>query len=64
MTREEHLIYSRLSRRRFMGATAAGTFSALVGREPGLVRRQTKKPPSADAIIEASRALKAHPIPA
>ena len=36
-----------------MGATAAATLSALVGREPALVRRQTKgkKPPTADAVI-------------
>ena len=37
MTREETLIYRRLTRRGFMGATAAGTLSALVGREPALV---------------------------
>jgi len=53
MTREENLIYSRVSRRDFMGTTAAATLSALVGREPALVRRQTKsqKAPTADAVI-------------
>jgi hypothetical protein len=53
MTREEEFIYRRVSRRGFMGATAAGTLSALVGREPTLVRRQTpaRKPATADAVI-------------
>ena len=53
MSREEELVYARLSRRGFMGATAAATLSALVGREPVLVHGQTtgKKPPTADAVI-------------
>ena len=51
MTPEEALIYERLSRRGFMGATAAATLSALVGREPTLVRQQPKTPPTADAVI-------------
>ena len=53
MTREEDLIYARLSRRDFMETTAAATLSALVGREPALVRTQTKgqKAPTADAVI-------------
>src|SRR5436309_10792809 len=40
MTSEERLIYSRVSRREFMGATTAATLSALVGREPRLVRAE------------------------
>src|SRR5882672_5096497 len=51
MTPEETLIYQKLTRRGFLGATAAGTLSALVGREPELVRSQAKKPPTADAVI-------------
>jgi Protein of unknown function (DUF1501) len=53
MTKDERQIYSRLKRRRFMGATAAGTLAALAGREPQLVRAQTQpaRPSTADAII-------------
>src|SRR5580765_4446660 len=51
MTPEERLIYRQVSRRGFLGTTAAGTLSALVGREPELVRRQAKTPPTADAVI-------------
>ncbi len=51
MTREEDLIYKRVSRRGFMGATAAGTLSALVGRAPALVRQAPPKPATADAMI-------------
>src|SRR6186997_719092 len=53
MTKEEQLIYSRISRRGFMGATAGATLSALVGREPHLEFRQARsaKAPTADAII-------------
>jgi uncharacterized protein (DUF1501 family) len=53
LTHEERYIYSRLSRRGFMGATAAGTLGALVGREPQLVRAQAKAPSqaTADAVI-------------
>ena len=38
LTREERSIYAQVSRRGFMGATAAATLSALAGREPRLVR--------------------------
>src|SRR5436190_9589186 len=51
MTRDETFIYRRLSRRRFMGATAAGTLSALGGRAPTLAFQAPKKPPTADAVI-------------
>src|SRR3954467_12555483 len=51
MTREEQFVYRRLSRRGFMGATAAGTLSALVGRAPALAFQAPAKPPTADAII-------------
>jgi hypothetical protein len=53
MTKEERHIYSRVSRRGFMGATAAGTLAALAGREPQLVCAQTPpaRPATADAII-------------
>src|SRR3954470_9069895 len=51
MTREEQLIYKRVSRRGFMGATAAGTLSALVGRAPTLVRQAPRTPATADAMI-------------
>ena len=52
MNRDEQLIYRSLSRRQFLGATAAGTLAALAGREPELVRAQA--PPAkatADAVI-------------
>ncbi len=50
MTREEQLISARISRRGFMGATAAATLGALVGRDPQILRAA---PPEAkaDAII-------------
>src|SRR3954452_17187682 len=51
MTRDEALIYHRLSRRGFMGATAVGTLSALVGRAPALAFEPPAKPPTADAVI-------------
>ena len=52
MTAEERLIYSRVSRREFMGATAAATLSALVGREPRLVHAEaTPGKATADAVI-------------
>jgi hypothetical protein len=53
LSREEQRIYSRLTRRGFMGATAAGTLGALLGREPQLVRAQGTPPAqvSADAVI-------------
>ncbi len=52
LSKEERQIYSRISRRRFMGATAAGTLAALTGREPAIVRAQGAAPrASADAVI-------------
>src|SRR3982751_719239 len=51
MTREEQFVYRRLSRRGFMGATAVGTLSALVGRAPALAFEPPAKPPTADAVI-------------
>src|SRR5262245_34278354 len=53
MTEEERLIYSRVSRRGFMGATAGATLAALAGREPRLVRAAQAPTirPTADAII-------------
>jgi uncharacterized protein (DUF1501 family) len=51
-TREERRIYSSLSRRGFMGATAAATLGALLGREPErLQARQTPPKATADAVI-------------
>ena len=45
LTAEERRIYSRVSRRGFMGATAGATLAALAGREPALVRAaQTTTP--------------------
>jgi hypothetical protein len=51
LTREERRIYARVSRRGFMGATAAATLAALAGREPRLVRAQEGPKPTADAVI-------------
>src|SRR5262245_63489520 len=52
LSREEREIASRVSRRTFMGATAAATLAALAGREPALVTAQALNPkPTADAII-------------
>src|SRR6188768_1311729 len=54
MTAEERLVYSRVSRRGFMGATAAATLSALAGREPLLAsgtQAAGGKRPTADAVI-------------
>src|SRR6476646_3426973 len=51
MAREETLIYEKLSRRGFMGATAAASLSALIGREPMLMGQQPKTPATADAVI-------------
>ena len=50
MSAEEKLIYSRVSRRGFMGATGAATLAALAGREPRLVRA-AEPSASADALI-------------
>src|SRR6266849_2842498 len=54
LTAEERAIHARLSRRRFMGATAGATLAALAGHEPHLLRAaqpasQPKSP--ADAVI-------------
>jgi hypothetical protein len=52
LTREEREIYRRLSRRGFMGVTAAGTLAALAGRAPVLQASQAAAPkPTADAVI-------------
>src|SRR5215210_2945470 len=50
MNREEQFVAQRISRRRFMGATAGATLAALVGREPQLVRAAAS-PATADAVI-------------
>ena len=51
MTAEERIVFSRLvGRRAFMGATAAATLSALIGREPRLLQAQGRHP---DATAEA-----------
>src|SRR5919204_6056306 len=51
MTTEEQSIHSRVSRREFIGATAAATLSALAGREPRLVAGTTPGKATADAVI-------------
>jgi hypothetical protein len=54
MTAEERAIYARVSRRGFMGATAAATLAALAGREPHLQaspRRAQAPRATADAVI-------------
>jgi hypothetical protein len=51
MTKDERFIYSRVSRRGFMGATAAATLAALAGREPQLRAQSPAPPASADAVI-------------
>src|SRR6188508_3761424 len=51
-TRDERRIYSSLSRREFLGVTAAGTLAALAGGEPALLRAARPAPKAtADAII-------------
>jgi hypothetical protein len=50
MTAEERSIYSRVSRRGFMGATAAATLSALAGQEPKTARAAASNA-TADAVI-------------
>ena len=50
LTREERSIYAQVSRRGFMGATAAATLAALAGREPRLVAGPQRKA-TADAVI-------------
>lgn len=49
MTKDERFIYSRVSRRGFMGATAGATLAALAGREPGLAKAPTRQAPTAPA---------------
>jgi len=51
VNREEQAIYKSVSRRGFMGATAAATLSALAGREPLFARGQGQPRASADAVI-------------
>ena len=52
LTREERAIASRVSRRTFMGATAAATLGALSGREPSLAQAQSARPnATADSVI-------------
>jgi hypothetical protein len=51
MNKEERAIYRSVSRRGFMGATAAATLSALAGREPLFAQGVTQPRPSADAVI-------------
>ena len=50
MNREERQIYSRLSRRGFMGATAGATLAALAGGEP-LFGQTSKTNATADSVI-------------
>jgi hypothetical protein len=50
MNREEHLIAGRISRRGFVGATAAASLAALVGSEPQQLRADAPKA-TADAVI-------------
>jgi Protein of unknown function (DUF1501) len=53
VTNDESLIYSRVSRRGFMGCTAAATLSALAGREPllALGSQTAARRATADAVI-------------
>src|ERR1700741_2421970 len=53
LSAEERRIYARVSRRGFMGATAAGTLAALAGREPTYARGLATQAPkaTADAVI-------------
>jgi hypothetical protein len=52
LPKEEREIYARISRRGFMGATAAATLAALAGREPRLLQAQDKpRAATADAVI-------------
>src|SRR5215218_8400607 len=55
LTAEERRIYARLSRRGFMGVTAAGTLAALAGREP--FRLDAAQPPPASARRAAADAV-------
>jgi hypothetical protein len=49
--REERAIYRAVSRRGFMGATAAATLSALAGRQPVFAQGSPPRAASADAVI-------------
>ena len=53
LTRDERALFTRLtSRRRFLGASAAGTLAALAGREPVRLAAAAPPPkPTADAVI-------------
>jgi Protein of unknown function (DUF1501) len=51
MTTEERTVHARLSRRRFIGATAGATLAALAGRDPLLALRTAAPRPTADAVI-------------
>ena len=51
LTREERAIYTSLTRRGFMGATAGATLAALAGREPVLLRAANQPKATADAVI-------------
>jgi hypothetical protein len=51
MNKDERHIYAQLSRRGFMGATAAATLGALAGREPVLAAPLPQRAATADAVI-------------
>src|SRR3954469_18181644 len=55
MTREEQFIYSRISRRGFMGATAGATLAALAGREPYLLQGAQAPKPNSGAPAEPQK---------
>src|SRR5579884_3565640 len=52
MNAEEKRIYSRISRRGFMGTTAAGALAALAGSAPKVLKADTPAiKPTADSVI-------------
>ncbi|MCW5977529.1 MAG: DUF1501 domain-containing protein [Bryobacteraceae bacterium] len=51
MNAEERRIYSKVSRRGFMGATAGATLAALAGPAPRMAGAAAKIEPTADALI-------------
>lgn len=51
MNAEEQKIYSRISRRSFMGTTAAATLAALTGAAPQAARAAPSSQATADAVI-------------
>jgi len=51
MTNEERRIYSRVSRRGFMGATAAATLAALTGSKPEVLNAAPANGATADTIV-------------